>query len=151
MDHAQDAKAAGFHIEAIQTLHGWVEVKIRELLLSLRAEAVGIDKHWGRIWDMTNQISLYNATNALFIAGVLSERQVARILDFNRIRNNVIHKLFHDPYEKEYRGVPVKEYSAAFRAGNKLGWELQTLVEERFETSRSNNAFKRRRAKRARP
>ncbi len=71
MDHAREAYKAGFYIEAMQVLHGWIEVRLRELLLSLRAEAVGIDKHWGRIWDMTNEIPLLAAARALFVAGII--------------------------------------------------------------------------------
>ncbi len=91
MDHAKEAYKAGYYIEAIQVLHGWIEVKLRELLISLRAETVGHDKHFARIWDMTTEISLLSAAKALFIAGVISEPQYSRIQAFNRVRNNLIH------------------------------------------------------------
>ena len=148
MDHAREANKAGFHIEAMQVLHGWMEVRLRELLLSLRAESVGIDKHWGRIWDMTNEIPLLASARALFVAGVISARQFDRIQKFNRVRNNLIHKFFHDPYEKPYPGILRREYSAALRIGDKLGWELLELVERRsFRASPSNHSLQRTRKK----
>lgn len=139
MAHAKEAYEAGYYIEAIQVLHGWVEVKLRELLISLRAESVGHDKHFGRIWDMTTEISLLSAAKALFIAGVISEPQYSRIQAFNRVRNNLIHKFFYDPYEKIYPGVPKREYSAALRAGDKLGWELQELADSRWDVAAPSN------------
>ena len=139
MDHAQDAYKAGYYIEAIQVLHGWIEVKLRELLISLRAEAVGHDKHFGRIWDMTTEISLLSAAKALFIAGVITQTQYSRIQSFNRVRNNLLHKLFYNPYEKNYPGVPKKEYDAALKVGDELGWELEILAENRAELEAPSN------------
>lgn len=140
MDHAKEAYKAGYYIEAIQVLHGWIEVKLRELLISLRAEAAGHDRHFAHIWDMTNDISLLNAAKALFIAGVISEAQYSRIQAFNRVRNNLIHKFFFDPYEKPYPGIPKREYRAALHAGDRLGWTLQELADKRFELSASSNS-----------
>lgn len=139
MDHAKEAYKAGYYIEAIQVLHGWIEVKLRELLVSLRVESKGHDKHFGRIWDMTNEISLLSAAKALLIAGVITEAKYSRIQAFNRVRNNLIHKYFYDPYENAYHGIPRREYSAALRIGDKLGWELQELTEKRADLRMPSN------------
>ena len=147
MDHAREAYKSGFYIEAIQVLHGWIEVKLRGLLLLLDSDAVKNDKHWARIWDMTNEFPLLIAAKLLFVAGVISEKQFNRIQAFNRVRNNLIHKFFYDPHEKPYPGILRREYSAALRAGDKLGWELENLSEAWPDMPPSNHLVQRKRKK----
>jgi len=128
-DHAQEAYAAGYYIEALQTLHGWMEVKLRELIQMQRAgiEVVESDAEYARVWDMTNELSLNQIAKALFIIGALPEGMLNRILSFNRVRNNLVHKLFHDPCEKEYLGIPRAEYDKAFQDGMTLGQEIENM------------------------
>jgi len=59
-EHAQDAYKAGYYIEALQTLHGWIEVKLRGLLLLQRIDSINEtrDPNFGKAWDMTNELSL---------------------------------------------------------------------------------------------
>ena len=132
-DHAQEAYDAGYYIEALQTLHGWLEIKLRELLKLQRTgiPSKGDDKDWGRAWNMAHELSLNNIAKALFIAGALPEDLLNRILHFNRVRNNLIHKLFYDPHEEQYPGIPKEEYDAAFHAGIELGYLIENLSEER--------------------
>ena len=133
-DHAQDAYDAGYYIEALQTLHGWMEVKLRELL-QLQRESKPIEgkaSGWGRAWNMTNELSLNNIAKALFISGALPEDVLDRILNFNRVRNNLIHKLFYDPYEGQHHGIPKEEYDAAFQAGVELGCLIESMSAEKI-------------------
>jgi hypothetical protein len=134
-DHAQEAYEAGYYIEALQTLHGWMEVKLRELLHLQRVGTPSEDKHneWSKAWNMTNELPLNHIARALFVMGALSEDILNKILSFNRVRNNLIHKLFHEPYEKEYLGIPKEDYDAAFRAGIDLGYVINSMSEEKIK------------------
>lgn len=133
-DHAQEAYDAGYYIEALQTLHGWMEVKLRELLQLQRVGKPNEEKGagWERAWNMTNELSLNNIAKALFIAGALPEDVLNQILGFNRVRNNLIHKLFYDPHEGQYPGIPKAEYDAAFRSGVELGYLIESMSAEKI-------------------
>ena len=132
-DHAQEAYDAGYYIEALQTLHGWLELKLRELLQLQRTgiQRQGNDNDWGRAWNMTHELSLNNIAKALYIAGALPEDLLNRILHFNRVRNNLIHKLFYDPHQEQFLGIPKEEFDAAFRAGVELGYLIENMSAER--------------------
>ena len=132
-DHAQDAYDAGYYIEALQTLHGWMEVKLRELLQLQRAGAPSTDRdeEWERAWNTTNDLTLSQIAKALFIIGALPADTLNKILAFNRVRNNLIHKLFYEPYEKEYPGIPRAEYDRAFRDGVDLGYLIENMSAEK--------------------
>lgn len=140
-EHAQDAYDAGYYIEAIQTLHGWIEIKLREFLLLQRIESKTEtqDLNFGKAWDMTNELSLNQIAKSLFVSGALPEGTLNEILSFNRVRNNITHKLFHDPYENEYLGIPKAEYDKAFHDGVNLGYIIENMSEDKI----SNPSFKR--------
>ena len=133
-DHAQEAYDAGYYIEALQTLHGWIEVKLRELLQLQRVGTPSADRdaEHGRAWDMTNELSLNQIAKALFIIGALPEESLNEVLSFNRVRNNLVHKLFHDPYEKKYLGIPRTEYDKAFGDGINLGQVIENMSAEKI-------------------
>ncbi|MBK6290306.1 MAG: hypothetical protein IPI24_02585 [Ignavibacteria bacterium] len=134
-DHAQEAYEAGFYIETLQVLHGWIEVKLRELLHLQRAGRFKktTDEELARSWNMSNELSLSMIAKALFVAGELSEGTLDQVLQFNRTRNNIVHKLFYDPYNKEYLGVPKEEYDRAYRDGVELGYVIENLSARRIE------------------
>ena len=133
-DHAQEAYDAGYYIEALQTLHGWIEVKLRELLQLQRVgtPSENKDTELERVWNMTNELSLNQLAKALFIIGALSEDILNQVLSFNRVRNNITHKLFHDTYEKQYLGIPREEYDKAFHDGITLGYIIENLSVEKI-------------------
>lgn len=135
-DHAKDAHEAGYHIEALQTLHGWLEIKLRELFLLQRVGAVarsGKSTDWARAWNMTEELTLNNVAKALLIIGAIPQTTYDRINAFNRVRNNLIHRLFHDPYEKEYYGVRKDEYDQAFKEGMELGSLIENMSDEKID------------------
>lgn len=134
-EHAREAYEAGYYVEALQVLHGWLEIKLRELL---HLQRVGTDAEsrrdaeWARVWNMTEELSLIQIAKALFITGVLDASAHDRISSFNRVRNNLIHKLFHDPYEREYLGIPKNEYDLALNEGIELGYLIESMSAERI-------------------
>jgi hypothetical protein len=131
-DYAQTAYRDGHFIEALQVLHGWIELRLRGILLLQRAKPDSESDHstFGRAWDISNELSLSNIAKALFVAGVLPSETFDKIITFNRTRNAVIHKLFLEPHEKQYLGVPRPEYDAAFHRGLELCDVLETMGDE---------------------
>ena len=124
-DHARQAYRDKYYLEALQTLHAWLECKLRELLL-LQSTVVGADHDsWARSWDLSNEFPLIQAAKALSILGAISQDELARIIDFNRVRNNIVHKLFYDPYNEEWKGVLKVDYDRAFKAGLKLCEQIE--------------------------
>jgi hypothetical protein len=135
-DHAKDAYDSGYYIEALQTLHGWLEIKMRELLQLQRVEIEAVprrEEERARIWNMTEELSLIQITKTLYITGIISEAIHDRINTFNRVRNNLIHKLFHDPYEKVYKSIPKLEYDLAFNEGVELGYLIENMSARRAQ------------------
>lgn len=106
-----------------------MEVKLRELLQLQHTgtESNKSEHESARAWNMTHELSLNQISKALYIAGDIPESILNKILSFNRIRNNLTHKLFYDPYEKEYKGIPKEEYDAAFKDGIDLGYEIENM------------------------
>ena len=130
-DHAKAAYESGHFIEALQVLHGWMESRLQQILLLQRAKSQSPDDGtFGRAWDVSLELSLNNIAKALFVAGLISEDLVNKLARFNRVRNAVIHKMFLEPHNKEYRGVPRKEYDEAFQSGVELCELLETMEDE---------------------
>jgi hypothetical protein len=82
---------------------------------------------------MTNDLSLNQIAKALFIIGALPEDTLNKVLNFNRVRNNLVHKLFHESYEKEYSGIPRAEYDKAFQDGVNLGYVIENMSAEKIQ------------------
>src|SRR5688572_9598186 len=94
-DHATAAYEGGHYIEALQVLHGWIESRLQQILLLQRAKlSLPQDGTFGRAWDISFELSLNNIAKALFVAGLISEDLLNKLVRFNRIRNAVIHKMF---------------------------------------------------------
>ncbi len=138
-DHARKAYENGYYIEALQTLHGWIECKLRELLLMQRTLLDADHDTWALSWDISNEFSLNNAAKALFILGAVSEDEYKRILQFNRVRNNLVHKLFYDPYDESWRGVRKDEFEKAYQAGLTLCEEVEFKSNQVLEKKNPSN------------
>lgn len=135
LDHAQKAYENGYFLEAIQTLHGWLECKLRELFLLQRKP----EKSWAKAWDVSNEFSLNNAAKALFLIGELSEEELSKISRFNRIRNNLVHKLFYDPYDEKWQGVPKAEFEELYEVGHNLCHKIEIKSAETLERTNPSN------------
>jgi hypothetical protein len=114
-NHAMRAYREGYFVEAIQVLHGFLEAKMQELLMvSRHGNIVGSLKE---VWDITQELSFNALSKALFISGRISQSEYKDLQKFNSIRNKLIHKFFLEPYEKDYQGIPKKDYDKVFHAG----------------------------------
>lgn len=108
-----------------------MESRLQQILLLQRAKLQSPDDGtFGRAWDVSFELSLNNIAKALFVAGLISEDLLNKLVRFNRVRNAVIHKMFLEPYNKEYRGVPRNEYDEAFQSGVELCELLETMEDE---------------------
>ncbi|MCK9400870.1 MAG: hypothetical protein M0Q51_12890 [Bacteroidales bacterium] len=134
-EHAQRAYNTGNFIEALQTLHGWIENKLRELLIL--AGTIDYKSEMSGIWDISNQISLVTSAHVLFILSQLSENEYQMIIKFNGIRNDVIHKIYRDPYEEIYKGIPKERYDEAFN----IGMELSEILQRKTDMKIDNNGL----------
>jgi hypothetical protein len=129
-DHAEQAFRDGYYIEALQTLHIWIEVKIQEWLL--------LSKHGNNkisqklIWDVVLSIPLTHAAKALFVLGKMPKSTYDDVCKFNSMRNKIIHKLFIESYDGEMPSVKFEEYQKVFKKGiglcEKLDWCLAKLA-----------------------
>lgn len=139
VEHAKKAFSDGYYLEALQTLHGWLECKLRELLLMQRTTKANSNDAWASSWDASNEFTLNNAAKALFIIGVLTAQQHQEIKSFNRIRNNLVHKMFYDPYNENWKGVPQQEIENAFKIGVDLAKEIEFKSGEILESQNHPN------------
>jgi len=117
-DHASRSYREGFFLEAIQVLHGFLEVKMRDLLMVSRHG--NIRRSLQEIWDITGEMGFNVLARALFISGKLTKKEYNDIQRFNSLRNRLVHKFFWEPYGKCYKGVPKKEYDFVFNEGIRL-------------------------------
>ena len=129
--HAQNAYDNKNYVEALQVLHGWIENKLQELLIL--TGSIDHKSNMSKVWDIANQINLINSARVLYILSQLDEHEYQMIIKFNKMRNEVIHKLFHDPYDKIYEGIPKNQYDEVFLIGMNLSDLLQYKTENKIE------------------
>jgi len=129
--HAQNAYDNKNYIEALQVLHGWIENKLQELIIL--TGSIDHKSNMSKVWDIANQINLINSARVLYILSQLDEHEYQMIIKFNKMRNDVIHKLYHDPYDKTYEGIPKNQYDEVFLIGMNLSDILQYKTENKVE------------------
>jgi hypothetical protein len=117
-DHAVRAYREGFFLEAIQVLHTFLEAKMRDLFMVSRHG--NLSGGYREIWDVTQELGFNVLARALFASGKLTKKEYNQFQQFNSLRNKVVHKFFWEPYDKDYKGVPKKEYDQLFQVGMKL-------------------------------
>jgi len=130
-DYARNAYKRKHYIEAIQVLHGFIETKLQELLIL--TGTIDYKKETLEIWDIANQISLIHCVKVLFILGQISQKEYQSILKFNSMRNQIVHRLFHETYDQGVKGVSKKDFDEVFNQGLSLSDLLQRKTEERIE------------------
>jgi len=122
-DHAAAARRSGYYVEAIQILHGWIEVKLQEWLLLSRHH--NIRGSFDAVWESAFGMPLLQVAKALFVTGKMNKTTFDAVCRFNAMRNRVIHKLFQQKYDTPGPSISVSEYSAAFEYGIRLSNRLE--------------------------
>jgi hypothetical protein len=130
-DHAKRAYDNQNYVEAIQVLHGFIETKLQELLIL--TGSVDFNQDSAETWDIANQISYINCSKVLFILGQLSQSEYQNVLQFNSLRNQVVHRLFHEPFNEGVKGIPRADYDRVFKLGIEMSGLLQRKSEEKIE------------------
>jgi hypothetical protein len=112
-EHASRAYDAGFFVEALQVLHGWVEVQARGLLIMVGSKHFNTPQ--SEIWDLVDQIPYKDVIKTLLVVGQVTKEEAETLLRINAVRNKLVHQIFKDPYEKRYEGIPRVEYDSAYK------------------------------------
>lgn len=133
IEHAKTAHDNGYYFEAIHTLHSWMECKLRELLLMQRKDKPY--KDWPKSWDLTQEFSLIQSAKALFVIDEISNYELSQIVHFNKVRNNMVHKLFYEPYYSEWKGVEFESYEKAYGDGLLLCDEIESKSAEKLASN----------------
>ncbi|HWR81680.1 MAG TPA: hypothetical protein VN285_00095 [Candidatus Deferrimicrobium sp.] len=117
-DHARKAYENEYYVEAIQVIHNFLEAALQDFFMVSRHGNIR-----GRLkykWDAALEMSFINVSRALLVTGKIDKKTFDRLSQFNSLRNKLIHRLFFEYYEKQYRGIPRKEYDRVYRMGLKL-------------------------------
>lgn len=117
-EHAMNACERGFFVEAIQVLHGWIEIQARGLLI-----VVGSVHHASDMkdtWDEVEKMPYRDVVRALLAVGQLRKEQADELLRINAARNRIIHDIFKEPYEEIFPGYPKHKFDQIFSAA--LEW-----------------------------
>ena len=111
-DVAREAYAKGNYIESIQILHAWAEHQARELF-----HLIGATHFKSSIkdtWDIVNTFSLHDSLKILFVLNQLSKEEYGKFMKLNKLRNNIIHSLYKEPYDGERKKVSKKDFDKIF-------------------------------------
>lgn len=125
-DHAKKAYAAGYYIEAIQCIHGFIELQLRELVMLNRHDQ-GPHEHFDMAVDTMYEISLSAVVKVLFIQKVISKEVRDQLMQFNKVRNCIVHQIFSDK-KGARRGIPKKQYDDGYKSGLELMGHLDILM-----------------------
>jgi|SRR6478735_3516598 len=129
-EYAIKAYESKHYVEAIQVIHGFIENKLQELLIL--TGSVDFNKEMEDTWDIANQIKLNDCAKVLYVIGQINQTEFQNILNFNSMRNKVIHQLFKEPYDKAIKGVPLNEYDIVYKNGLELCDILQAKSEDKI-------------------
>ncbi len=109
---AKKAHDDGYYIEAIQVIHGWLENQARSFLMLVGC--VHFKSEQSETWDLSDTISLNDTLKVLRILNQISTEEFTNFKKFNSLRNKIVHQYYKEPYEKEYHGIPEREYDEVF-------------------------------------
>jgi len=124
---AKKAYNDGYYAEAIQTLHGWLESQCREMLKIVGS--VHFQTNLSDTWDITDEISLNNIIKTLFVLGQITKEEYEGLQELNTVRNKIIHQMFKEPYDKEFKGILKEQYDTVFNRS----LEYSQLLQEKLE------------------
>lgn len=119
-EQAQKAYDDGYYIEAIQTLHGFIENQARSFLMLVGC--IHFNSEQEETWDISDTISLNDTLKVLRVLNQISEDEFVQHKKFNALRNKIIHQFYKEPYEKEFLGIPKKEFDEVFYEAKKQAY-----------------------------
>jgi len=122
--HAEKAYSDGYFIEAIQVIHGCIERQLRELIFAQGTHRP--HENFDLAIDFMFEVPFNIAVKILFIQKAISKKLRDRLVDFNKARNGIIHKIYFDNSSGSWQGFPKSQYDRAY----KDGLELITILED---------------------
>ncbi len=106
--HANSAYKRGHFVEAIQVLHGYLEMRMYEALMLLAPNTFSTKIK--KIIDSCNEIPFREIVKILWILNYINDNERNELNALNKVRNEVVHDLFSD--EKE---ISKKKYDQIFK------------------------------------
>ena len=64
----------------------------------------------------------------MLVVGKLDKPTYCAVCKFNSLRNRIIHKIFHEPYDTPRPAMSKSEYDRAFTFGVRLSWKLEGIL-----------------------
>ena len=119
IQHATRAHKEGFIIEALQVLHGLIELLLRELVMSNRA----VDEpheHFDLAYESMFEIPSNIAIKVLFVQKMMTKSERDDLVRFNSLRNGIVHKIFSDKTIESDES----QYQSAFNLGVRVAENL---------------------------
>ncbi len=129
--HALKAYKEGYYVEAIQVLHGFIENQARSLLMLHGAVKSGTDL--SQTWDIVDEVPLKDIVKVLFAMGAFNEDEMNELLQLNSLRNKIIHRIYNEPYEKQYKGFPKVDYDRVFEIALNWSDKIREMNEDIIE------------------
>jgi len=84
------------------------------------------------IWNTTESFDFKNISNILFVLQLISKKQHDILFSLNSLRNQIIHKYFYDPFEKDYHGISKTKFHSIFKSAYNLSWKISELNEKMY-------------------
>ncbi len=124
IEHIQKAYSDGYYVEAMQVLHGFLELQLRELIYVGKKDK-GPHDHYDLAISSMFEISFTAALKVLFIQKIISKDERDKLQHLNRARNNMIHKIYTEDNNGS-KGYSKSEYDKALKNGLHL---METLTD----------------------
>lgn len=137
-DHIQKAFDGGFYVEALQIPHSYINGQM-QMLLQLEGQRTRPDEvasqDYNQKIDTANELGYAQLAKALYVTGVFTHDLYLRLMEFNKIRNKIIHKLFSENSEETDKdnGIPLVQIDKAVKDGIKLCDEVRMRGEDIIE------------------
>jgi len=125
--HSLNAYKLGFYFEAVTVLHGYTESRMRELF-HLHATKIS-RKPLGLTWDVNERLSYIALAHVLFVLQFIDKTEYNVLTGFNAMRNELIHKHFHEPYDDFYYGVSKKKLASCYKQTLKITDKIERKSE----------------------
>jgi len=128
---AEEAYKNGYYVEAIQTLHSFLEAQARSYLMLIGC--MHFNAKQSDTWDLADTLSFNDTLKVLLILNQITNEQYAEFKRFNSLRNKIVHQLYKEPYAKEYLGVPKQQFDEVFKETIKEAFFFTEKCEEIIE------------------
>jgi hypothetical protein len=133
IEHIERAYNSGFYIEAIQVMHAFIELEIRELIYLTSSNLVPHEE-FELAYDSMFDISMNIGTKVLFIQGTLSKDERDKLTNFNKIRNTMVHQIFSKDGNS---GILKEKFDEVYKTGLNLMEMLEVKMHSMIEKNSS--------------